>query len=120
MTADPKPIRRIRDNQALRDFPRDRECISCGHARGVEAHHILRRSQGGDDVAANLVPLCRDCHGAVHGTPYTAWGVRIDAAHVRKALHGFLGSEQGMAARWYLTGKLGVEASLAFVDRLEA
>jgi 5-methylcytosine-specific restriction endonuclease McrA len=28
----------------------------------IELHHIVPRSQGGDDVADNIVPLCGSCH----------------------------------------------------------
>lgn len=41
-------------------------CVSCG-MRHESLHHILPRSQGGDDVIANLAPMCGDgtrgCHG---------------------------------------------------------
>src|SRR5439155_25945830 len=29
----------------------------------IQFHHLVPRSQGGDDVADNIVPLCQDCHG---------------------------------------------------------
>jgi 5-methylcytosine-specific restriction endonuclease McrA len=39
---------------------------SNGHVHGsIHFHHLLARSQGGDDVAANIVPLCAECHQAV-------------------------------------------------------
>ena len=31
----------------------------------LQLHHLVSRAQHGDDVAANLVPLCRYCHAAV-------------------------------------------------------
>lgn len=46
------------------------ECVICGSIN-ISIHHILPRSQGGDDVWENLVPLCGDgttgCHGGVEG-----------------------------------------------------
>lgn len=33
---------------------------------GSEAHHVLRRSQGGQDTAANLRWVCSRCHRHVH------------------------------------------------------
>lgn len=39
------------------------ECV--GRARFAELHHLVPRSQGGDDVADNLVALCQSCHGRV-------------------------------------------------------
>lgn len=32
----------------------------------ISAHHILFRSQGGDDMLENLITLCVKCHDAVH------------------------------------------------------
>lgn len=44
-----------------------REC-PCGKPSAT-GHHVLARGQGGDDVAANIVPLCGSgttgCHGLV-------------------------------------------------------
>lgn len=31
----------------------------------LELHHLVPRSQGGDDTADNIVPLCRFCHASV-------------------------------------------------------
>lgn len=31
----------------------------------VHFHHLLSRARGGDDVPANIVPLCPDCHDAI-------------------------------------------------------
>ena len=39
-------------------------CRICGDSP-VEYHHLVPRSQGGDDTAANIVPLCRICHARV-------------------------------------------------------
>jgi len=41
-------------------------CQMCGSQSGLEVHHRERRSQLGDDSEGNLVPLCSDCHRAVH------------------------------------------------------
>ena len=30
-------------------------------------HHIIFKSQGGDDTAENLITLCLGCHSAAHG-----------------------------------------------------
>lgn len=39
---------------------------SNGRVHGhIHFHHLVGRGQGGDDVAANIVPLCADCHHAV-------------------------------------------------------
>jgi len=33
-------------------------CQACGSLRGLEVHHIQRRSQSGDDSEGNLITLC--------------------------------------------------------------
>lgn len=35
-------------------------------------HHILRRTQGGDDSDANLLAVCRECHDVIHNHPLWA------------------------------------------------
>lgn len=47
---------------------RDRyRCRGCLHDSG-EIHHILFRSQGGQDTSGNLITLCPSCHRRAHGT----------------------------------------------------
>lgn len=42
-------------------------CANCGRSSTpVEAHHIVPVSCGGSHKLDNLVPLCPDCHSAVH------------------------------------------------------
>lgn len=43
--------------------------------RGVQAHHRLRRSQGGPDIAANLAWTCDACHRFVHAHPEWAYAM---------------------------------------------
>lgn len=69
MTSDPKREKRIRDPELLRLVHYEfEECVICGSVH-FSIHHVLKRSQGGDDVRANLVALCGSgttgCHGAV-------------------------------------------------------
>lgn len=76
---DPKPLdgrKRDRDPLALRIAAASNpECVACG-APGANAHHVLERDDGGDDVPENMVVLCGSgtlhCHGALHGNPYVA------------------------------------------------
>lgn len=43
-------------------------CRWCGRTNvGVEIHHIRYRRGSSDDVEANLICLCRQCHNFVHG-----------------------------------------------------
>lgn len=67
MTADPKPAKRIRVTPREWNRLHDEKggpCRLCGD-RKYELHHLVGRDLGGDDVANNLVPLCRDHHRAV-------------------------------------------------------
>jgi hypothetical protein len=43
-----------------------REVVCSGH---LDAHHVLMRSQGGQDTAENLKMLCRAHHEWVHRHP---------------------------------------------------
>lgn len=64
MISDPKPDRRIRDSSLFRLMHSDprKQCALSGYTDNLEIHHVLPRSQGGDDVRANLVWLRRDMH----------------------------------------------------------
>jgi hypothetical protein len=44
-----------------------RHCCICHKPAGnkIEIHHIVPKSQGGDDSAGNGIPLCFDCHAEV-------------------------------------------------------
>lgn len=37
--------------------------------RGCQAHHILRRGQGGPDELGNLLWVCNECHLFIHANP---------------------------------------------------
>jgi len=57
------------------------KCLRCGHSEphvNLTLHHVVHRSQGGDNSVKNLQTLCRGCHNFVHdkmnlasGTPYS-------------------------------------------------
>lgn len=53
-------------------------CVMCYHRRpnagGVECHHIVPRSSGGEDSTPNLVCLCSACHAEItHPTEGKHW-----------------------------------------------
>lgn len=59
---------------AARPIVRDRSrgvCERCGMAAATDMHHRKLRRHGDHDPA-NLVHLCRACHGAVHAKPEAA------------------------------------------------
>lgn len=45
--------------------------------RGVEAHHVVRRSQGGTDDLENLRFCCTCCHAEIHANPRRAKAVGL-------------------------------------------
>jgi hypothetical protein len=48
-------------------YERDRwRCILCKYRMDLHAHHVVFRSQGGDDATYNLITVCSDCHEAIH------------------------------------------------------
>jgi hypothetical protein len=87
MTPDPKPAARYvaTANEWKRIFEHfDNEpCVACG-LRPASLHHIVPKSQRGDDLITNLVPLCGNgttgCHGRLEAH---SDGWEIIAARVR-------------------------------------
>ncbi len=72
MTAptDPRPPKRVKDSRAGKaKVEREGRCRVCGTRRGLNRAHLVAKGQRGDDVAANIVPLCGSgtagCHGAL-------------------------------------------------------
>jgi 5-methylcytosine-specific restriction endonuclease McrA len=65
----PRPARRIVDRDAGRSKVAGAACRVCGGRTGLERHHLVPRSQRGDDVDENIVPLCGpwmpSCHKLV-------------------------------------------------------
>lgn len=44
-------------------YERDKwQCVLCGNRTNLTPDHIIKRSQGGDDLADNLWTLCAFCH----------------------------------------------------------
>jgi 5-methylcytosine-specific restriction endonuclease McrA len=73
-------------------------CRCCNNRPGllglvIEYHHLVSREDHGDDVAANIVPLCSVCHGLV--TRRNPLAREVLAAHLTDAEYA------------YVVGKLG-------------
>lgn len=55
-------------------------CVICG-AAGADIHHVIFRSQSGEDAMDNLVVLCRRHHTMAHG---------VHAKEIREILMKYL------------------------------
>jgi 5-methylcytosine-specific restriction endonuclease McrA len=53
------------DKELLKHIRNDKKCIIC-YTSNPDPHHVKSKKSGGDDVEANLMPLCRICHTQVH------------------------------------------------------
>lgn len=42
-------------------------CVRCGDTDDLQVHHIIPRSQGGENESENLATLCTGCHLCAHG-----------------------------------------------------
>ena len=53
---------------SIREYVKEREkedvCIYCGKKRDLTVEHILPRSRGGPDIAANAVFVCEHCNSS--------------------------------------------------------
>lgn len=63
-----KPAARVVDKAARADYVNAHNaCEICGRYGRLTCHHLLKRSQGGDDVPENFAALCGHgtigCHG---------------------------------------------------------
>lgn len=98
MKPDWKPKRRIRDSAAIeRKVASEPLCRACGLERATDGHHVLLRSQGGDDVEDNIIPLCRACHTDYH------------AAHISLRAN--------LNERLYVLTKLGQNPGTVYLER---
>lgn len=64
---DPKPEARHvadRDEWGRIVLAKSGPCRGCG-GQAEEFHHLVGRGQRGDDIEANIVPLCKPCHGSI-------------------------------------------------------
>jgi 5-methylcytosine-specific restriction endonuclease McrA len=64
----PKPRKRIRAaGVGMAVVRAEQRCRICGkRTHHLEAHHLVPRSQGGDDVPDNFVPLCGPWQPSCH------------------------------------------------------
>ena len=88
------------------DLRRDKletwECRICRNYMARELHHLVSRSLGGDDLADNLVGLCRECHGSV--TARYAPNLRVLAENLTDAEYAYVIGKLGEGAMSRLFG----------------
>ena len=71
-----------------------RLCCNCDQP-AVVVHHIVPRSLGGRDHIRNLISLCDECHGLIHGADFTKQRRMLKASiEHRRATGGKLGGRQ--------------------------
>lgn len=61
---------RLSNQTKKRDNWECQRCSSPGGPYGnsiLHAHHIVPKSEGGEDKLGNLITLCHDCHESIHG-----------------------------------------------------
>lgn len=63
-----------------------KECMLCGSVRNLQAHHIRRRSAGGEDSFDNLAIVCKQCHEEIHQSTENEnfYGVLLKLLKLRK------------------------------------
>jgi hypothetical protein len=66
-------------------------CVACGHKADLNHHHMVPRVLGGPDDENNMLTLCVECHGKVHGVEWSY-------GHANPPLPGLPGSLEFMAA----------------------
>jgi len=68
-------LRKLQQQVLERD---EHRCVVCWTWTEAPPHHIIYKSQGGRDVAENLITLCRACHTQLHDG-----GAHPIIAHIR-------------------------------------
>jgi hypothetical protein len=63
--------KRARPNEPLADWCE--AALQGCTGRASQRHHVLRRSRGGTDEAANTRDLCWHCHQWVHANPASSY-----------------------------------------------
>ena len=109
---DPRPDPRRRDPDLLRILHSStwKECCLCGDTRTIELHHVYPRGQGGDDVRANLVFLCKREHARV--TVNDPVSCRLLGEHVvthRRDIVAYLETKLGAGAADWIRRRLHAE-----------
>ena len=61
-------------------------CSNCGSSDNIHLHHITPLAIGGTNEESNIVPLCEECHGKIHGMDLTNHA-ELTKAGIERAKH---------------------------------
>lgn len=88
---------RVRDRDLMDSF-HEKGCVACGK-RGSDPAHVRSRGSGGDDVADNLVPLCREHHTIQHAIGWSRFVERFPTVGLDLVVKGWAITADGRLAR---------------------
>lgn len=71
-----------------------KQCKMCGSTNWIEKHHIVYRSEGGNNDNKNLIHLCKRCHMLVHSNKKKYQPVLMD-------LNGIECKSEVKNKKWY-------------------
>lgn len=102
---DPKPRKRIVASKSewaqWHELLRGAYCAVCRAKPADSYHHICRRSQSGDDLLVNLLPVCGSgttgCHGRIEARDPAVLRKVRDVIYDRPATRGYLLQRKGQA-----------------------
>ena len=66
------------------------QCTMCSDTRGLQIHHVVKRSLGGSDFPDNLITLCWKCHAVAHGMIFPDYPDYIDAGWMEQHIVEYL------------------------------
>lgn len=72
-----------------------RWCAVCGRVQADELHHVVRKSQSGDDLLVNLMELCRACHALVEARDRAVLAQARAVIYQRPEMYGYIVGKKG-------------------------
>lgn len=84
----------------------DGKCMNCGSTENIEIHHIIPLAFGGTNKIDNLIPLCCDCHVAMHN----GFNLNDNVDHGKKGRKSYKTDEEAYKIfDDYFVGNIGVK-----------
>lgn len=85
----------------------DNKCINCDKTDNLQLHHIVPLSIGGTNKLSNVVVLCGECHGKLHGVN---WSKHSELTRKGMETARLNGKQIGQVTGVKLTTKKSIEA----------